>query len=293
MNLVGKIFVVLIFVLSLVQMSLTMTVYVTHTNWRLVADNSDTKKGQLGLKQRLEIAEGELNALRATYAGIEDQQEKERKEKRDAIASLQTRHVEDQEKIKQMQEEVNDAREKIRTSLAATNAAQENANNLSKENSSIRDQIKALLDARAREQNELVVLDARYVDEVRKTAELQKSAQKVAAELAQAMAALNYMNVPPDVNFLASKEPPAGVEGRVLSVSSDRGMVEISIGTDAGVRQGHRFEIQSANGGAYVGRVEVQDVYPHKAVCRNIPGFENGVYAVGNRAVPVRERIGR
>lgn len=63
MNLVGKIFVVLIFVLSLVQMSLTMTVYVTHTNWRLVADNSDTTKGPLGLKQRLEAAESELNTL--------------------------------------------------------------------------------------------------------------------------------------------------------------------------------------------------------------------------------------
>lgn len=293
MNLVGKIFVVLIFVLSLVQMSLTMTVYMTHTNWRLVADNSDTKLGPLGLKQRLEAAESELNTLRANYANIEDQQEKERKEKRDAIASLNTQLVEEQEQKKQMQEELNDSREKIRTSLAATNAAQDNANNLSKENASIRDQIKVLLDARAQTVNEHIVLDGKYVEELRKTAELQKSAQKVAAELAQAMAVLNYLNIPPDVNFLASKEPPAGVEGRVLSVSSDRGMVEISIGTDDGVRQGHRFEVQSGNGGAYVGRVEVQDVYPHKAVCRNIPGFENGVYAVGNRAVPVRERMGR
>ena len=54
MNLVGKIFTVLIFVMSLVFMTFAIMVYATQKNWKLVVDNSqDTVERPLGLSQRL------------------------------------------------------------------------------------------------------------------------------------------------------------------------------------------------------------------------------------------------
>ena len=53
MNLMGKILVVLILVFSMVFMGITLAVYATHTNWRLVVDNENASAGQpLGLRQQ-------------------------------------------------------------------------------------------------------------------------------------------------------------------------------------------------------------------------------------------------
>ena len=51
MNLVGKIFTVLIFVFSLVFMSFAVAVYATHKNWRAVVQNTDASKGKLGSRE--------------------------------------------------------------------------------------------------------------------------------------------------------------------------------------------------------------------------------------------------
>ena len=69
MNLVGKIFVVLTLVLSLVLMSLTVVVYMTQRNWMRYADNTDTSSGfPLGLSQQLDNCKKENQELRNAYA---------------------------------------------------------------------------------------------------------------------------------------------------------------------------------------------------------------------------------
>ncbi len=293
MNLVGKIFVVLIFVLSLVQMSLTMTVYVTHTNWRLLADNSDPQKGPLGLKQRLEVAEADANKLRDEYTQFENRQEIERNEKRAALAALETHLKEEQAKSKRLQEELDDSRDKIRIANNLTNDAQGNAKRLLEENGRLRDNIKLAIDERGEMNRRNVILNDQYNDNLRATAELQKKAQSVSAELAASNAVLNHFNLKADVEYYRAQEPPQGVLGRVLAVNSDRKLVEISLGSDDGIRAGHRFEIRDASGSTYIGRVVVVEVFPEKAVCSNMAGFENGVYAVGNMAVPIGTRVGQ
>ena len=49
MNLVGKIFIMLIFVMSLFWMGFAVVVYATHTNWKDLVENPQT-----GLNQRLQ-----------------------------------------------------------------------------------------------------------------------------------------------------------------------------------------------------------------------------------------------
>ena len=55
MTFIGKIFTVLIFIMSIVFMSLSLVVFATHKNWKLVATNATPSATQpLGLKQQLE-----------------------------------------------------------------------------------------------------------------------------------------------------------------------------------------------------------------------------------------------
>lgn len=293
MNLVGKIFVVLIFVLSLVLMSLTLTVYVTHTNWRLVADNNDTSQGiPMGYKQQLEAANAENEELRVQNDELKEQIDTEMENRRKALAGLETTLAAQKEELVKLQEEIDKSRESIRTSIANVKASQDRANQLTEENTNIRDQVAKLVLERDKEVKKNVEMTDKLNEVQREIGDLQKRSESLASELAAAKQVMSYLNIKPDVQYYASMSAPSGLMGRVLAVNTDRKMVEISVGSDDGVREGHQFDVQTADGSGYVGRINVVEVQPDRAVCNNVPGYDNGVYAPGNRVLPVKAGTG-
>src|SRR5688572_20245284 len=84
MNLVGKIFVVLIFVFSLVFMSFAIAVYATHRNWRDVVLDPQT-----GLKQKLTQAETRYKELEDVRKRLETELANERSSRARAVAALE------------------------------------------------------------------------------------------------------------------------------------------------------------------------------------------------------------
>ncbi|MDO4551579.1 MAG: hypothetical protein Q4C96_10065 [Planctomycetia bacterium] len=293
MNLVGKIFVVLIFVLSLVLMTISINVYMTHTNWRFKVDNSDPSKGELGLTQQLEAMRTENEELRSRYASFEDRVEKEREEKRTALAKLQTELNNQVEENAQLRTQIDELTALQTNHSQVARTAQEQAEALLKENEGVRGQIAALLENRDSEVKKNVQLRDQYNNQVRKVEELEKRSAALSQELAAAKRTMEYLNILPDVTYYMAKTPPLGVIGRVTDVNNDQKIVEISLGSDDGVREGHSFEIQDASGRAYIGRIILTNVYPDRSVGSPISGFENGVIARGNRAVPVKYELGK
>ena len=78
MNLVGKIFVVVIFVMSLVFMTLAMMVYAMHKNWRDVVVNEKEEPGKpLGLSRRLQDEQAHNKALADQLDKLKQQVEAE------------------------------------------------------------------------------------------------------------------------------------------------------------------------------------------------------------------------
>ena len=77
---------------------------------------------------------------------------------------------------------------------------------------------------------------------------------------------------------------PPKVEGLVLAVL-EGGVIEISIGSDDGIKPGHQLEVvrMADAQGIYVGRVEVAKVAPDRAVCKTLPDFEKRKIAKGDR----------
>ena len=93
MNLVGKIFTVLIFVMSLVFMAFTVMVYATHVNWQRVADNPKDKvtlEHDLGLSQQLTLEKQTNQELVAKNEKINADLEMEKAEDRQSRAKLET-----------------------------------------------------------------------------------------------------------------------------------------------------------------------------------------------------------
>jgi hypothetical protein len=59
------------------------------------------------------------------------------------------------------------------------------------------------------------------------------------------------------------------------------GLVEISLGADSGLRKGHKLEV--FRGPTYVGRVEVLETTPDRAVCKSDPAFQKSNLQKGDR----------
>lgn len=291
MNLAGKIFTLLIFIMSLVLVSLTLTIYVTHTNWRMVADNEKEEMlalgHPLGYKQQLAAAEQENEELRVLNDDLKDHLETEKELKRKAVTGLENELAIQREDIAKLQKELDDKREAIRVAISSAEKAQKQAEQLASENVEIRKQIAAVLLDRDKEVNKNIELTDKVYEVRRQIGELQKRSDALNSELSQAKQVMSYLNLKPDVFYYRSLTSPTGLRGQITAVDLDRKMVEISVGSDDGVREGHRFEVQTADGRSYVGRVLVLQVFPEKAICEHIPGFENGTYAKGNIVIPV------
>src|SRR5262245_22627459 len=88
MNLVGKILVVLIFVLSLVFMAWTVMGYATHQNWMEEITRTDANRP--GYKKRLDDARAQNERLTKERDEARDQLEAERAARRQTLAKLET-----------------------------------------------------------------------------------------------------------------------------------------------------------------------------------------------------------
>jgi hypothetical protein len=64
-------------------------------------------------------------------------------------------------------------------------------------------------------------------------------------------------------------------------------LAEISLGSDDGLRKGHRLEVyRIVDGqGIYVGRIEVVKTTPNKSICKEILEFKKRDVQKGDRVV--------
>jgi hypothetical protein len=102
---------------------------------------------------------------------------------------------------------------------------------------------------------------------------------------------LRMNDLPTDpTEFTALEEPPPPVDGIVVDTKADESnrvaAVQISIGSDDGVRKNHVLDVYSsaANGGQtqYLGKIRVFQVTPHWAVGYVIQSSKNGIIQRGD-----------
>ena len=85
MNLVGKIFIVLIFVMSILFMGFVVAVYATHTNWRDRVINPDT-----GLEAQLKNVQLEVERLTNQMTKTEQELATEKAARQNQLGKLET-----------------------------------------------------------------------------------------------------------------------------------------------------------------------------------------------------------
>lgn len=262
MNLIGKIFVVLILAMSLVFMAFAVAVYGTHQNWKKAAQDATAKR---------DAAQKELEAVNQQKADLLTQIEKEAHAKRESLAKLETEKNSLQAQRDKLSKDVETLSEKDKVAVAALTAAQQNLDRLTKEVEGLRGEIRVSQEDRDKHFEKVVELTDKIHQAQGNLKRLDERRVQLASEVADQGKVLKAHGLSKDTPV--DGIPPL-VRGKVLAINRDD-MVEISLGKDDGLRAGHKLEV--FRGSKYLGRLEVLQSSNDRSVAKIIPGFKKGV----------------
>lgn len=279
MNIIGKIFVFAVFVMSLVFMSFAVALYSTHTNWReeitRTADQVQAGK-PLGYKLQLEEAKKEREILQADITRLTAEVAASEVARDQVIAKIQTALEQKDKELQELRKEKDareDEREKAQTELAAARTELEQATKMVE---TLRTDIRTM----QADVDKQVARSAQLAGELHeKIAFLEIATERKAQlekQVANARLLLKQHGLAID-SLPRDQVPTAG--GLVTAVADDS--VEVTLGGDDGVQMGHFLEVYRDD--QYLGRVQVISVKPDRAVGRVIREFKRGDIQPGDR----------
>ena len=258
MTLVGKIFTMLIFIMSLVFMSLAVMVFATHQNWKDLVKNPDAN---IGLEAKLKNKTSELNNVNAEHARTKQQLALEQASRRQALAALQTRLNDAEDSVTKLTNDFNTKSAALTQESEANKIAQMRLVALEEEIAKLRKETQlAQLDRDGQIAKVVELTDRLNQDEILRQRLEEKNNQLNAqnAQLAMVLKANGLTEY-----SLVSKLEPINLTGIVLK-SGERDLVEISVGKDDGLRKGHIMQVY--RGDTYIGQIKIMEVGPDRAV---------------------------
>jgi uncharacterized protein YlxW (UPF0749 family) len=276
MTLVGKIFTILIFVLSILFMAFSLMVFATHKNWKDYATNTDTAKGPLGLEKQLTDAKSTNNQLNAKVNELLAKLEEERAARAVILGAMQSRVVVAEELAAAKQAEL----DKLYADHAQVSEAAKLAETRLAELETRTGMLANLLRDTQKDRDDQFDKVVSLTDQLNQGEGLRERMEERNNQLALQV---TKMKTVMDANglredALVSHIPPK-VEGIVLAVG-DRDLIEISLGADDGLKEGHSMEVYRGN--TYLGRIVIRRTAPDRAVGQVVRELQRGQIRKGD-----------
>lgn len=271
MNLLGKVFVVLILVLSIVFMTLAMAMYATHKNWREIAQDRQTQVQQ---------TQAEYDQLKTQYNRRESELTNELESSVQQVRKLETERVALVERNSGIQSELDQLKQERRDATAAVAATQQNNERLAGEVTGLRQDIRS--NQQLRDQAFSTALTA--TEELHQSKGQLDSALERARQLTSQVAGMTTVmrenGLDPATDAAAVKPRVDGFVSQVKRVAGAQ-LIEVTIGSDDGLKPGHTIEVFRDS--KYLGRVEILKTSPDKSVGRVDRRFQQGQIQEGDR----------
>ncbi len=271
MTLVGKIFTVLVLIMSIAFMMLAVTVFATHRNWRDMVVEPD------GLKAQIEELSKTNSELRTEISRAKDQIALEQAARRFALAAGQARQEQLDDALQRREQEYTDLQAAHGTLVESHARNVTILNSLRDENEGLRTEIRTAQQERDDFFNQVVQLTDDLNRGEGNLRTLQEQHDMLLVQNGKMAKVMRRYEISVDTPI--DGRPPR-VDGLVTAVN-DNDLVEISIGSDDGLRKNHLMEVYRKN--TYVGRVEIVMVKPDRAVAKIIPEFRRGIIKKGDR----------
>jgi septal ring factor EnvC (AmiA/AmiB activator) len=279
MNIIGKIFVFAVFVMSLVFMSFAIALFSTHTNWReeIIRPADQVQAGKpLGYKLQLDEAKKERETLTAEIAKLTAEVAASEAARDQIVAKIQTALGEKDKELQALRKAKDareDEREKAQTELAMTRTELEKA---TKTVEGLRDDIRGM-QAKVDEQ---VTRTAKLAGELHEKESFLEIATERKAQLEKQVANARLLLKQHGLAIESMPRDHVPTAGGVVTAVADDS-IEVTLGGDDGVQMGHFLEVYRND--EYLGRVQVISVKPDRSVGRVIREFKRGDIQPGDR----------
>ncbi|MFM8735094.1 MAG: hypothetical protein ACKOC8_07875 [Pirellulales bacterium] len=279
MNVIGKIFVFAVFVMSLMLMTFAGVVYMSHVNWKaeVERDPKDCLPGQKpGYKYQLEQATAEREKLTSEIESL-SQKVRESEQSRDqVIARLQSAIVKKDELLASLKGDKDKREEDQRKTIAELEEARKQLEQITRDVETLTAQVKnqqqkvdSQVDRSARLSASLAEVQARLEIAEERKAQLEKQVANARILLQQAGLSIDS---PP-------KDRVPTLTGDVIAVGASS--IQVSLGSDDGLQVGHTLEVY--RGADYIGRAVVKSVMPDQAVAELVKDFSRGIVQRGDK----------
>jgi len=281
MNIVGKILVILNLVMVFVVVGFLSVVYTTRTNWQKFTE---------GFKRELEISGRNVSFLKKTAddldAALKNVQGQLEAEKRSARASLDVIERKLKDALNRADDELVKAKEgdlAAQKALGEVQRLKEEAKDLNKV---IEDRQKKIVDmevaAKALREFALAKEKESQDDRARNESLRQELLNKT-LEIAKLQAGPKGKQ---------ATAPPANVRGTIEKVDAKAGLVQISLGSDQGLKKNHILQVQRLKPRAeYLGTIRLLEVDFHKSIGQWMtPRPEGKRLQLGDQVVSSLER---
>jgi len=271
MNLIGKILVGVIFVMSIMFMTLGIVLYQTQSDWKNKSNKFETETKQLNTQN---------TKIQTDMTNLEDEYKR-------LVEELQ----DDKNKLVAKNQELAEENDTLRADSIVLHQDIDNKTTLlASTQKNMSDMRGELLETRDKLETARTELHEIFVDMVDKTntarafalelASLKSTSDDLKKKLADAVYLLNqlgYGDLAPAVYDKHLLEVPPRVEGTITDIRPD-GSLEINIGRDDGLLQGHKLHVYRDREGvqSYLGRIEIINVKPGQSIGKIMPEYRTG-----------------
>lgn len=273
MTLLGKFLAMLIFILSAAFMVLALAVNASHRNWRDVVLAPNT-----GLKARVEVASRTNEQLRADAQRTRAALDREQAARRTALAALQTQLDQIDQVLRASEASVQQLEAKNTELSQLDRSRAEELQRLTEETRKLREQIRT-------EQEDRDMLFAETLQMTDQMNRLRGIVQQQSERNQQLLAQVSRYREVVDMKGIDINEPldgsPPDRNGTILVVDRPRNLVEVSIGFDDGLRDGHLLDITRQ--GQYIGKLKIRRTEPNRAVAEILKDYETATIQEGDR----------
>lgn len=252
MTLLGKIFTVLIFIMSVAFCILAVVTFATHKNWKALAEARKTTIEQLEAKN-LQQQQETQRAL--TELAVEQSA------RRSTLSTLQVKLALLDADLRNNAKDLSERTSALTTQTQAAKVAEDSLAAITAEVNKLRNEIRLA----QQDRDDIYVKTVGLTDKLNQAESLRERLEEMNRQLQDQYAQLNRvataLGFRPDT--LVSQIPPK-LDGVVTAVDEAKGLVEISLGADDGLKRGHVLQVVS--GDKYLGQITLREVGPDKSV---------------------------
>jgi hypothetical protein len=266
---VGKIFTVVVFIMSIIYMGLGVLVLATHKNWRDVVNGDPADPANPGFRKLLADAQAVNQALRAEIEQLKGSIAQEQVSRRLVIGSLRMKLDVAEKAVRDLNDQFAKLLANEQLLVEQAKIQQQNLDKFTNETMALREAIKKAQTDRDDAFKSYVATLEQFNQASTQLSVLEERSNIMADELALRTEIMNkkQISLTDNLDRLAQD-----VKGEVREIAGDK--VVISVGFDDGIRMGQELDVFTKT--AYRGKVRIIKVEPDKAVGEIIPEYTKG-----------------